>query len=172
MSVAQLNDDLYLAICRSLSNVELTGDSFVDNELLVGAACDSLHALARWFHTKHHAFGLLYRLADKRVLATTCDHEAMGNDIGAFDDAKALSVVVASLTSQRLQSRARTATDQFFSIISANADDTKRWFHERTLIFFGCFSVSVSSFVLLRRSVASRAAFLRRFSKLSERSVR
>ena len=136
MSAAvHLNDDLYLAVCRSLSHVELTGNADADFDAQVSAARDSLYALARWFHTKQHAFGLLVRLSDKRVLATTCDHESMTSDgNGPFDDASKLSSAVASLTGERLSARSRT-TELLCHATTTNGD-AERWFEERTRTLF------------------------------------
>lgn len=127
MSKLQLNDDLYSAICRSISAVEPTGD-VAELSAHAHAACDSLHALAPWFQSNQHAFGLLLRLTDKRVLATTCDHDPMSNESETFDDAAARSAAVTSLVNERLHVRARPA--EFLSSVASNCDVT-RWFEER-----------------------------------------
>lgn len=103
--ISHVDEDLFNAIVRSISTVEVN-----DEQTIVAAAFDSLHALARWFHTSSRSFALIVRNAGKRVLATSCDHEFMSNNNTVdADDATARSCAIANLCGEKLSARSRTS---------------------------------------------------------------
>lgn len=131
--ISKVDDDLYAAICRSIGAVELTGNADVDLEALVVAARDSLYVLSSELHTKANAHGLLVRLSDKRVLATT--HDAESADVGDtiedasdVDDAAVRSATVAKLNGERLVVRAPRSLE-FLSALE-DSGDAEHWFED------------------------------------------
>lgn len=102
-------------------------DGVEDESAVVTAVCDSLHTLAQCLHDSR-SFGLLVRLSDKRVLATTCDHEIVDTNNDVFDDASTtLSYTIANLTGKRLP--VRSSETSLLDALS-NADETNGWLEE------------------------------------------
>jgi hypothetical protein len=100
-------EEFYGALCRAMDSVVVQSPN-VSAELLKRAARDTLHTMSHTFHHRSQSYGLLVRLSDNRVLATTCDFELLLATDDAFDNAAARSCVVCNLTGENMNARART----------------------------------------------------------------
>lgn len=157
--ISQIDNYLYSAICRSISNIEQTTRTIDGSNSVISVACDALHTLAGWFHAASSgcSFALLVRLKDKRVLATTCDHELVGND--TLVDVSACSHAIARLNGERLFVGLRTT--EFLNALTTNTssssnnnNNVNHWFEESKIDCFlcCCFLFSQSKIVLYTKN--------------------